>query len=105
MLQDGVRAQKKKEAPAGLQWNGTMQILFSSFSLLIVDLQVWLIDMKKISRLINQRNDIFGTSEWMATSRLSLLPTISWLHSFMMPGTWSAIIPLNVQMVNLMSGR
>ena len=23
ILQDGVRAQKKKEAPAGLQWNGT----------------------------------------------------------------------------------
>ena len=24
LLQDGVRAQKKKEAPAGLQWNGTL---------------------------------------------------------------------------------
>lgn len=27
MLQDGVRAQKKKEAPAGLQWNG--KLIFS----------------------------------------------------------------------------
>jgi hypothetical protein len=40
MLQDGVRAQKKKEAPAGLQWNGTIQIFISSFSLITVDLQV-----------------------------------------------------------------
>ena len=29
MLQDGVRTQKKKEAPAGLQWNG--MLIFSFF--------------------------------------------------------------------------
>ena len=29
MLQDGVHAQKKKEAPAGLQWNG--MLIFSFF--------------------------------------------------------------------------
>lgn len=32
MLQDGVREQKKKEAPAGLQWNGTMRIFILHFS-------------------------------------------------------------------------
>jgi hypothetical protein len=31
MLQDGVRAQKKKEAPAGLQWNGMVNFSFFIF--------------------------------------------------------------------------
>jgi hypothetical protein len=32
MLQDGVHAQNKKDAPAGLQWNG----IVSSFSVELV---------------------------------------------------------------------
>jgi hypothetical protein len=40
-LQDGVRAQNGKEAPAGLQWNGTLFILILLFSILTVTHHWW----------------------------------------------------------------